>query len=166
MSSVAAEDMSRRTVFCFNRKHAFCCNRGVVKLGTKKRPTTTGGNPPRPKTIESPLCVRCGACADTKEHRLWWCDANSTYLRRLLSAFPDLDVSLLPSCFRRCALVLLSCVPPYAKAGDDFLVQSNARATSALAEANVATCSSTITLADSDVVGTCLPTFAPSDGVT
>ena len=55
--------------------------------------------------VESPFCVRCGSCWDSKEHRLWWCDDNAAALRRLLDAHPTLVPSELPPCLRRCGLV-------------------------------------------------------------
>ena len=87
--------------------------------------------------IDSPLCVRCGACADSKEHRLWWCDDNSDLLQDLLSKHPSLDPSLLPSCLRRCGLAPLTFDLVLAKAVVNYLVLCNTRATSALAQSNV-----------------------------
>ena len=52
--------------------------------------------------VDSPLCVRCGSCWDTKEHRLWWCDDNAAALRHLLDSHPTLVPSELPPCLRRC----------------------------------------------------------------
>ena len=82
--------------------------------------------------VDSPLCVRCGACWDTKEHRLWWCDDNSDLLDRLLRAHPQLRVVDLPPCLLRCGLVPAKFNRPFSADVVSFLLSTSRRATVAL----------------------------------
>ena len=92
--------------------------------------------------VDSPLCVRCGSCSDTKEHRLWWCDDNAAALRRLLDAHPTLVPSELPPCLRRCGLVPKRLASePFIADVLDFLLASSGRATRSLADAHKQTLS-------------------------
>ena len=85
---------------------------------------------------DSPLCVRCGSCWDSKEHRLWWCDDNAAALRLLLDRHPSLVPSELPPCLRRCGLVPKRLMDqPFIADVLDFLIASPERATQALASA-------------------------------
>ena len=115
--------------------------------------------------IDTPLCVRCFACADTKEHRLWWCDDNAPARSKLSLDLPDLDPHTLPSCLRRCALVPIDCNQPYAHAVVDYLLYASECATRALAHAykETVTCDSNVLLAcDGDLDAQPEPRGTPS----
>jgi len=86
--------------------------------------------------LPTPLCVRCLACPDSKEHRLWWCDDNAEARSQLFTAHPSLRVDLLPPCLRRCALVPRTFDGTVGSDVANFLLSTSSRATAALAAAH------------------------------
>ena len=84
--------------------------------------------------VSSPLCDRCGACADTKAHRLWWCEDNAPLLQVLLDKHPTLVVDELPPCLQRCGLILVDFTEPFAADVVQYLLAVSQRATHAFAK--------------------------------
>lgn len=55
--------------------------------------------------IDSPICPRCNAAAETLEHRLWLCPAGSASRAQLQHLLPGVVFADLPNCLRRCGLI-------------------------------------------------------------